>query len=61
MNQTNIQNAVALASEKTSGFDELRQAVLLLGMELNKLQGIKQIEQDRFDWEMAEYYAQIAD
>ena len=50
MNQTNINNAVALASEKTAGFDEIRQAVLILGMELGNLQKTKQIEQDRLDW-----------
>ena len=59
MNQTNINNAVALASEKTDGFDEIRQAVLILGMELGNLQKAKQIEQDRLDWEMSDYYSSL--
>ena len=59
MNQINIDNAVALASEKTAGFDELRQAVLILGMELGRLQKLNQIEQDRLDWEMSDYYANL--
>lgn len=61
MNPTNIQNALALASEKTAGFDDLRQAVLILGMELDRVAKLKQAEQDRLDWEMANYYAEIAD
>lgn len=61
MNPTNIQNALALASEKTAGFDDLRQAVLILGMELDRVAKIKQAEQDRLDWEMGNYYAETAD
>lgn len=67
MNQ-NIQNAVALASEKTAGFDDLRQAVLILGMELDRLAKttnwlakLKQDEQDKLDWEMSNYYAEVSD
>lgn len=66
--ETNISNALALASSKTAGFDELRGAVLLLTSELQKLMDeiewsqwrqAKQAEQerDRQDAEMAEYYA----
>lgn len=61
MNPTNIQNALALASEKTAGFDDLRQAVLILGMELDRVAKLKQAEQDRLDYEMSNYYAEIAD
>jgi hypothetical protein len=59
MNQININNAVALASDKTAGFDEIRQAVLILGMELGRLQKLNQIEQDRLDWEMSDYYSNL--
>lgn len=64
--ETNISNALALASSKTAGFDELRGAVLLLTSELQKLMDeiewsqwrqAKQAEQDRQDAQMAEYYA----
>ena len=68
MNPTNIQNALALASEKTAGFDDLRQAVLILGMELDRVAKttawvakVTQAEQDRLDYEMSNYYAEIAD
>jgi len=55
--ETNISNALALASSKTAGFDELRNAVILLTGELQKILDEIQAERDRQDAQMAEYYA----
>jgi hypothetical protein len=57
--KSRLDDAVALASDKTAGFDEIRQAVLILGMELGRLQKLNQIEQDRLDWEMSDHYSSL--
>lgn len=56
--QFNIKASINTASDKTAGFDDLRQAVLILGMELDRLVQAKldAIEAERMSNEMAEYY-----